>query len=394
MIIAIGVLALWLVLAMTYAQVAARSSPATAHAVWPYANEPEARVAEASLTGATPAKAAAIRAEAQRVLLHDPLNAVAARTAGLAAGLAGDGKAARALIAYAQMLSRRDLGAQVALIEFAVTDSDIPSALRHYDIALRGSDEADQLLMPLLVGAARDPQVARSLQPILASRPPWTLRFVYGMLQARPWSQTFLPLLLSTHLSLRVPQEQDFLRRAVQGLVDEGSIGKAARVYTVATGSSLEAGVRNGDLRHDDRLPPFDWQLVDEPGFTAVKGPVDGAPPGNVISIIAEGEQHGVAAKQLLRLMPGRHVLRFRAGAIPAGRDAGPVVQIACNAKAGSVLVKVVSPAAGPAGVMVSSQLDVPKDCASQWLTIAAGTTDDLPQSSSPWLGWFVIDPA
>lgn len=390
-----GVFLLWVTVAATYAQVAARSAPASALAAWPVSAEALGRLAEARLAiDASPASARSVRTQAQRALMRDPLNVVAARTASMAAGISGDAHASRSLLAYAQLLSRRDLGTQVALIEFAAADGNVTQALRHYDIALRGSDAADQLLMPVLVQATRDPKVATALQPMLATRPPWRMRFVYSLIEARPWAPTFMPVLLSARLSAKDAQERDFLRRAMQGLVADGKIDDAVRLYTIAAHAPPAAGIRNADFVHGDALAPFDWDLVDDAGLSGLTGPVDGAPKGNVLSLISDNERHGVVARQLLLLPSGSHILRFRAGAIPSERDAAPVVQLSCIGKSNDTLARIVPPPTAVSGTIVSQAIMIPEGCRAQWLSIATGNVD-LPNSdAAPWLGWFAIDPA
>src|SRR3546814_17422634 len=71
----------------------------------------------------------------------------------------GDRAGGERLLAYSQTLSRRDLRTQLMAIELAVARDDIPSALRHYDIALRTKKNAPDLLFPVLTSALTNPTI-------------------------------------------------------------------------------------------------------------------------------------------------------------------------------------------------------------------------------------------
>lgn len=331
-----------------------------------------------------PAATAAIRVQAANALLREPVNVVAARVAGLTAMLADDKKGAGRLLAYADSLSRRDLGTQVALIEMAVARGDIAAALRHYDVALRTGDTADQLLMPVLVTASRDPAIATALGTMLARRPPWRLRFVYSLVTARPWAPTFLPLIEAARLDVNNPIERDFLARTATGLVAAGAITDAAGLYARATGTPVTGDVRNGLFAAEDRITPFDWELTDEPGLGASKGRVDGTSLAAALSINADAGRSGVVARQLLLLRPQRYRLRFTVGDVADTDRSG--VSLTCNGTDIGIASIRFPVTARPR--IVETIVDVPANCPGQWLKVEAGTDIDASMAAvaAPWI--------
>ena len=116
------------------------------------------------------------RAEAlsRTALRRDPTTVSAAATLGVVTLARNDITDARRLLAYAQMLSRRNVATQLWSIEDAVGRGDVPGALRWYDIALRTQPEMSNVLYPVLAQAARDPSIRSALVRRLVGNPPWS----------------------------------------------------------------------------------------------------------------------------------------------------------------------------------------------------------------------------
>lgn len=385
-VLAGGMLLLWVTIGTTLTQVGGRTGPELWW--WPVAAAPRAARADRLLADdQSPTAARAARAQAIAVLLREPVNVTAARVAGLATALTGNERNGRRLLDYAQSLSRRDLGTQVALVQLAVTDGDPRRALQHYDIALRTSYSADPLLMPVLVAAAASPPVAEVLRPMLARRPPWRMRFVYSLLTATPWPADLVSLIAAARLDPGDPLERDFLTRTIKGLVSRGAVGDAAHLYTMATRKSVGLGVHDANFTAINGVAPFDWDIMDGLGLGAVAGPVAGAPFSAALSINADPGRSGTVAQQLLMLGAGRYRLRFTAGSVaPDGGDRSSVTLI-CNGTP-SPLASVALPRTDGPPRTTETAVTIPSDCPSQWISIQAGTDIDTPRNSatSPWI--------
>lgn len=391
-VLAGGTALLWMTLGVTLAQVKIGDHGIGVPTIWPFAAEPRIRTAEMQLASQSTSVARQTFAEATAVLRREPISVAAARVAALSAGAYGDGATSRRLLAYAEKLSRRDLGTQVGLIEYAAADGNLPVALRHYDTALRTGENAAQLLLPVLIEASHSPQVAEPLAQILSRQPRWRVRFAFSLVTSQPWAPTFTPLLTAARLNIADPVEHDLLTRAVNGLVQQNAVANAARLYEQATGSRLANTVRNSDFSAEDRVPPFDWNIADEPGLGAIKGPLDTAPYRDALSLNADPGRSGVVASQLTMLRAGRYRIRFLVGATSSSDQ--PDVSLTCNG-ANSPLFRLAFPVTNKPS-RVEANFTIPSDCHSQWLTIKAATSIDATRevAGTPWITDIHVTPA
>lgn len=115
---------------------------------------------------------------ARRALLADPTAASALTVLGIQAQLNGDEEKARRIFAYSNAISRRELRPRIWAIEEAVSRGDIAGALRNYDIALRTSKQANNLLFPTLAVALSQPRIRSELLKILTTDPVWKKDFL------------------------------------------------------------------------------------------------------------------------------------------------------------------------------------------------------------------------
>ena len=115
---------------------------------------------------------------ARRALMADPTAAEALTVLGFQAQLRGDTAQTDRIFSYSIALTRRELRPRLWAIEEAVTRGDIVGALRNYDIALRTSSDAAEILFPTLSAALTEPRIRTALLPILATDPVWKDGFI------------------------------------------------------------------------------------------------------------------------------------------------------------------------------------------------------------------------
>lgn len=386
-VLAGGTALLWITLGVTLAQV-----KVGVPVIWPFAAEPRARTAEMQLASQNTLVARKTFAQASAVLQREPISVAAARVAALSAGAYGDSATSRRLLTYAERLSRRDLGTQVGLIEYAAADGNLPIALHHYDTALRSGEKAAQLLLPVLIEASHSSQVAEPLGRILLRNPRWRVRFAFSLVTSHPWAPTFTSLLIASRLNPADPVEHELLTRAVNGLVQQNAVTDAAQLYERAMRSRLNNTIRNGDFSAEDRVPPFDWNIVDEPGLSGIKGPIDTVPPRNALSLSADPGRSGVVASQLTLLRPGHYRIRFLTGATSSSNQ--PDLSLTCNGS-NSPLLRLAFPVTDKPR-RVEADFAIPSNCASQWLAIKASTSVDAIRevAGMPWVTDINITPA
>ena len=172
----------------TVAQTTARVDPEEAHQLAPFDGRIEARLATVLFTDAADAEQRARAVHLARVALQDEPTAVAAATTlGFQAQIEGDIPKTRRYFAYAQELSRRDLPTQLWAIEDAVSRGDVAGAIHNYDIALRTSRMAPDILFPILATAIDDAQVRSRVAMTLLAQPSWGPNFLtYASVHADP----------------------------------------------------------------------------------------------------------------------------------------------------------------------------------------------------------------
>ena len=110
-------------------------------------------------------------------------------------------------------------------------------------------------------------------------------------------------------------------RTLAVGLATIGEFETARRLSAELTGGSRAAQngnlVQNSDFSRSPLLPPFDWQLATTGSLGST---ID--PGAKTLSVSAIGGARGSAARQLVRLLPGRYRLHWSLASdmpLPAG---------------------------------------------------------------------------
>lgn len=154
-------------------------SPASAHFLAPWDGVITANYAfdtfESTLDRGTGSVASLAAAKALR---QDATAVQALTVLGLQAQLRFEPDRTRALFAYSLVLSRRELQPRLWAIEEAVSRGDISAALANYDIALRTSKSAEEMLFPILSSSMSERTIFPALVRLTRGNPVWAKRFV------------------------------------------------------------------------------------------------------------------------------------------------------------------------------------------------------------------------
>lgn len=388
-LIAIAALALgWFSFAASWAMVFARNAPAQALIMGYPSSRAQATLAAtlAGNTTLTPAAQARVRRLASMALRRDATQPLARVALGLLAGLEGQQPRARAQFLAAERASRREATTQLWLIEDRVSAGDINGALLHYNRGLSSSRAAGQLLLPVLVAAAAaQAEVARPLAAMIATRPLWWPDLIRNLIDLRgaPVAQ-FRTLVAPLHLDPRDPRERALLAGTIQRLVQGGATGDAVALYAQALGRrALAQPLRDGGFESDPVLPPFDWDIIDDNGRTAVIESRDGS-RGRALTIQSGEGKGGAVARQLMRLAPGSYRLSIVAGEIAGDELARPAVAVACGAADAAPMMMLRIPVT-QAPRPFSLAFAVPPGCTTTWLTIMAGSSLNG-SDTAPWI--------
>ncbi|MBX9860456.1 MAG: hypothetical protein K2Y20_12835 [Sphingomonas sp.] len=115
---------------------------------------------------------------AKMALRREPGSATAARVIGFVKLADGDVRGALQALNYAHELTRRDLAAELWLVEYAVQRGDARKALNHMDAAASTNVEIRPTLFPIMASAIADPRLAPPMTDMLARKPQWLYEFL------------------------------------------------------------------------------------------------------------------------------------------------------------------------------------------------------------------------
>lgn len=376
-VLPVGCFLAWLTFAVGAASVLGAARPEIAARFAPFDARTMAKLAEKSSIDMArhPRTARQARELSIEALRRDPTVVSAWRTLGLVASMEGRQEQASRLMAHAERLSRRDLPTQLFLIEERVQRDDIAGALHHYDIALRTSRSSADLLMPVLITASAQSDIAARLAPLLRSDPPWRHLFLWRLYEEAQSGSNVVRFvqLLGPDWAFREP---DLLPRLTARLLGEREFAGLWQIYRMA--GRVQAAepllVRNGGFDQPNPTPPLDWSFTDQD----VQGqqsriPNRGNDPSLLVRVSASGE--GIAASQLLLLKPGRYRLSAVAGGVEGYPEAALRWQITCADPGQTGLHRFDIPVSPQGARSHETSFQIPETCPAQWLHVVAGAS-------------------
>lgn len=310
---------------------------------------------------------------ARLALRQDPTAAEALTVLAFQAQLRADVEEARNLFAYSLTLSRRELQPRIWAIEESVMRGDITGALQNYDIALRTSRRAPDMLFPILASAIAEPQVRSRLIEILSDGPDWGRSFVYyvGVSGSDPEATVAF---YREGERAGLPIEDIDRAAVVNGLIAHGLFGEAWDYY-----ASFRSGVEPSRSRDPDFLlatevrAQFDWQATDDAALFAsfVTDGKDGR-----LDFSAPAGIGGVLLQQMQMLPPGTYRIEGHSTGIDESENALPFWRLACGD--GRELGRVVMPNSAQSGGAFAGHLSVPADCEVQVLSLVARSSSRI----------------
>ncbi len=297
-------------------------------------------------------------AASRQALRADPLNASAIRLLAYVTELLPNGQPrARRLMALSEQASRRDVLAQVWLIEDAVNRGDVGGALVHYDHALLVKPGMAGMLIPVLVNAISEPAVRAALVPYLRADRAWTRPLLSVAVSKSEDPAAVADLFRRYGGSKRVPAHAEFETRLLARFIDSGNV-VAARSFAAATGMAASANeLRFTTASIAPRYRPLTWTLYDGPdGSASLSG-------DDTLEVSVSPEKRIVAASRTITAPARQLFLRQRVSFPNAA--ALPLVtwQAYCRRAAGPerFWTRDVPPPAG--GETIQMPLDLPDGC-------------------------------
>lgn len=304
---------------------------------------------------------------AKRSLARDPTAIAAVVTLAFLDEVNGRHAEALRRFTYAEWLSRRHLPNELWWIEYGVSENDIPLALRHYDIALRGIVQAPDILFPVLGPALAQPAVRAELVKVLAGKPAWKAPFLQWLVVNGVETHGAAALFMEMRRSGQ-PASQTLEGRLEQVLVQERDYDTAWRVYQAHDPRARRDRSRDETFAsvQVERASPFDWNVIDERGGTTISR----SSGYEALSFTTTPTSAGVLARQLQLLPSGFYRLTADTKVEGITSAVRPHWELACID--GRPLGR-----AGLDGKLEQGgRMSVPADCAAQWLQLVSDAGD------------------
>lgn len=358
----------------TLAETLESRDPARAHALAPSNARVTAALAEKRFADHPDDDPLSISAQlARRALRQDPTAVKAVSTLGLQAQMHGDTGRTQRIFDYAQMLSRRHLPTQLWVIEDAVARGDIAQALRHYDIALRTSSRASEVLFPVLGSAIAQREVRRDLIALLRQRPLWADDFV-GFVAASGTDPKAVADVLQGLRGSGVPVTAEAVAFLVNRLLAAGATDDAWRYYATTRGVTDRGMSRDPDFEANLMTPSvFDWTPVNDAGIVTS---FQRGPSGGVFDFATSSGNGGIVLQQMQLLPPKTYRLEGHSTGIEQPAVSAPYWVLSCRGS--GEIGRVAVPNSAQAGGQFTGVFTVPASCPVQVLALVVRSTSSV----------------
>lgn len=347
-------------------------NPALAHALAPYDGRTTAALAEQLFLQARDAGARERAALlAARALRQDPTAVAAVGTLGFQAQVKGDAAGARRLFAYAETLSRRDLQTQLWAIEDAVGRGNVAEALRHYDIALRTSKKASDVLYPVLAAAIAEPAIRTNLVATLARQPAWGPSFVDFAAGKGADPMSIADLFVALRRA-GVGVSDEATAQAINGLIGAGRVDAAWRYYALVRPGADRRQSRDPRFTAELTTPSvFDWTPINDGN---VSTSIQRGPTGGIFDFAVPASGGGILLQQVQLLPPGLYRLEGHSSGVEQPKDSLPYWVLTCRGgqEAGRVVVSNSAQSSGK----FAGQFRITPSCPLQTLFLVARPSD------------------
>lgn len=276
----------------------------------------------------------------------------------------------RAYIDMAARLSRRDLGAQIWLIEQSVAADDAVGALRHYDTALRTNSAVRLPLFAQLTAGTELPIIRQALAPYIRADPPWLGDFLFYAIvnSANPAS-----IVAMAETAGGLPKGEafrDLEKQLLLQLFAKSKFAVAQKYYLslpvakprVLTSLGFEAdnmSLRSGALG---------WQLVQGASTGANWSGREG---DQALAAFANSGERGVVARKWLFLPPGSYRIDLAFGAANMPDNSTIEWTINCLSEMQPAMIWRSGPLRPLSGSKIDGTAKIPQGCAFQSIEIA-----------------------
>lgn len=370
-------LLLWLTVPMTAANIFRQKAPDVALLLSPndagaLAKRNDFGLAQDSETGKWRVSSLA----ALSSLRSEGLNPRAVRQLAFVAENDGDDVKTKRLIAAAEKMTRRDVGAQLWLANHWAAKNDIGRALKHIDIGLKTVPESGSLLFPLLASALDQPEFQAQFAPYIAASPQWISSFIDYSLGKRVKLDILARSIVSAG-GLRKSGDSDKLNLLLLNHLASAGHYRDILPYYQSLKMADPRLARDIALTATSINPahgPLAWTTVQNVDVDAAIVTSEGPDPYQMDISVGQAKRR-VAAQKLLYLSEGSYAVNAAYLFSEGGREAAVGWQISCVGGASAVDLAAplyrASEIQQPEGKM-EFRFIVPPNCSSQLLKLTA----------------------
>lgn len=308
---------------------------------------------------------------ARRALRLDGTAVEALNLLGFQAQLAGSSAVSDAIFAQSTALTRRELRAQLWGIEEAVSRGDVAGALRQYDLALRTSTDAKELLFPTLTAALSESKVRRELLKVLATKPSWSKEFIQ-FASTSGNNSSGAARLFDEGRDFGLPVTDDDRTNLVNSLARENDYEEAWMFYSkFRTGADRARSRDPNFVLEADVRSIFDWSLGDQASVSAA---ISKDEEGGRADFFIPPSVGGVVLQQTQLLRPGLYRMEGTSFGIEQPLRSRPYWKLQCVGQPEGA--RLVVPNSSENNGVFSGQFVVPPGCPVQVLQFIALPSD------------------
>lgn len=299
-----------------------------------------------------------VRQSALESLRGQLINERAIRLLAFASDLKRDRQGALGLINTAQRLSRRDLRSRLWMIEYFAGTGNADAALAQYDLALRTSSVAPQVLFPVLASALADESLWPPFAKYLKSRPNWVPQFLTYAIREGQHPEAIAKLLLRYGGPDLPEMDAVLLGRLVLANQD-----KVATAYYLSRPGAARSTLTTLALNNENTNPryiPITWNLFPRAEMDSALVDGDGRNRRS-ISTHADAGASGIVGRKFLTLAPGTYRVAITPAQV-AKEDAYVGWELVCATTGDKI--------SSSGGARNDRLLTVPADCPAQYFDL------------------------
>ena len=349
----------------------ARSDPRAASLLAPYDARAAITAARAEASAGAKVASPLVRSLTQQALERDATIPAAIEMRAAQAEAQNDAAREKRLFELSSAISRRSLPTRLWLIQHSVDAGDVAGALENFDVALRTSMAAPDVLFPVLANASSDPSLAVPIARILDRPEDWResfLHFAITEAHAAPGMAAVVTRMRDRRLIVDKQIDQSL----VGELVAEKQFDLARRVHDAFSPSAGRDLVADA-LFADSRMTyPFGWELIQTGTSGAQRVRSEGR---SALEYQVSPGGGGQAATQLLTLAPGDYRLTVTTARPANDRVSQPFWTLTCGDEDEGQLALLDQPSVAEASAAVD--FTVPDGCTGQWLALTLRSSDE-----------------